>query len=232
MTFCLDPGLLFDMPHDAMPTVTSELMWVRRPGDQEALPCAVHPVLLVPPASALLPMERVEIVPHLHAADPLLEHIALVLQAAVVAADVAGRLYAEVLVTALASHFLRRCATCGSPAGARPGGLTTSQMRRTLAYIQGHLEHELPLAALAAVAHLSPSHFVRLFKHTTGQTPHQYVLTCRIEYAKQLLTETALPLLEIGLRVGVANHSAFTALFRQHVATTPKAYRDATQRHA
>jgi AraC-like DNA-binding protein len=39
-----------------------------------------------------------------------------------------------------------------------------------------------------------------------------------------------LPLIEIGLRVGVANHSAFAALFRKHIATTPKAYRDATQR--
>jgi AraC-like DNA-binding protein len=232
LTWCLDPGLLFNAARDVLPTVTGDLVWVHRPGDGEAMPCAVYPMLLVPSAPTLPPTERVEIVAHLPAADPLLAHSALVLQAAVMPADGADRLYAKALTNALANHVLRRFALCGALAGARPGGLTPAQERRTMAYIQAHLEHEVPLAALAAVAQLSPSHFARLFKHTTGQTPHQYVRRCRLESAKQLLTETALPLLEIGLQVGIANHSAFTALFRKHVGTTPKAYRDATQRCA
>jgi AraC-like DNA-binding protein len=45
-----------------------------------------------------------------------------------------------------------------------------------------------------------------------------------------LLTETTLPLHEIGARVGYADQSHFTALFRQYVATTPKAHRDTTSR--
>ena len=90
--------------------------------------------------------------------------------------------------------------------------------------------HALSLVDLATVAQTSPAHFARLFKCATGQTPHQYVITCRMERAKQLLTETTLPLHEIGARVGYADQSHFTALFRQYVATTPKAHRDATSR--
>lgn len=51
--------------------------------------------------------------------------------------------------------------------------------------------------------------------------------SCRMERAKHLLTETALPLHEIGAMVGYADQSHFTTLLRRHVATTPKAYREA-----
>ena len=110
------------------------------------------------------------------------------------------------------------------------GGLTPSKVQRTIAYIQAHLEHTLSLAELAAVAQMSPAHFARLFKGATGQTPHQYVLRCRMERAKHLLTGTTFPIHEIGARVGYADHSHFTALFRRYVASTPKAYRDAISR--
>ena len=110
------------------------------------------------------------------------------------------------------------------------GGLTLSKLQRTTAYIQAHLEHTLSLVELAAVTQTSPTHFAHLFKQATGQTPRQYVIRCRMERAKHLLTGTTLPLHEIGARVGYADHSHFTALFRRYVATTPKAYRDATAR--
>ena len=65
-------------------------------------------------------------------------------------------------------------------------------LHRTTAYIQAYLEHPLLLVELAAVAQMSPAYFARLFKGATGQTPHQYVLRCRLERAKHLLTETTL----------------------------------------
>jgi AraC family transcriptional regulator len=66
---------------------------------------------------------------------------------------------------------------------------------------------------------------------TGGLAPHQYVLRCRMEHAKRLLAETDLSLIDIVPQVGCAGHSHFTALFRQHVAMTPNAYRNTT-RHA
>jgi AraC family transcriptional regulator len=228
MTFYLALGLLVDAAHEAL-GVTGELVWVGREGHTTSLLPVVRPALLVQVATTPRPVECIELVPHLPAHDPLLRHTVLVLQAASTATDVVGRVYAEALATALALHLLRRYAACRPP-GREVGGLAPYKLRRVMAYIQAHLEHALPLAELAAVAQTSPAHFARLFKQTTGQTSHQYVITCRIERAKQLLTETALPLSEIGPQVGCTDQSHFTALFRTHAGLTPKAYRDATTR--
>ncbi len=199
--------------------------------EQTASPTpAVHPVVMVQAPSASLQADHVTIVPDLPAHDPLLHHMALVLQAAVAAEGVADRLYAEVLADALAVHVLKRYAASRPVLPEETGGLAPYKLRRTIAYIQDHLEHELSLVELAAVAQTSPSHFARLFKCATGQTPHQYVITCRMEQAKRLLVETDIPLIDIASQVGCADHSHFTALFRQHVGTTPKVYRTGRNR--
>jgi AraC-like DNA-binding protein len=140
--------------------------------------------------------------------------MALVLQAAVDAEDVAGGLYAEALANALAVHLLRRAALVRPRDQPWHGGLPPSKLHGATAYIRAHLERTLSLAELAAVAQMSPAHFARLFKGATGQTPHQYVTTCRMERAKHLLTETTLSLHEIGAQVGYADQSHFTPCSR------------------
>ena len=228
MTFSLAPVLLAAAIHTVFPGATGELVWLPWQ-EQTASPTpAVHPALLVHAPYASLQAERVMIVPFLHARDPLLHHIALVLQTAIEGEGVAGQLYAVALADALVVHFLRRYAASRSPLCQATGGLGPSKLRRTIAYIQDHLEQELSLATLAAVAQTSPAHFARLFKQATGRTPHQYVITCRMEYAKQLLVETDMPLIEIGPQVGCADQSHFTALFRKHVSVTPQVYRNTT----
>jgi AraC family transcriptional regulator len=154
----------------------------------------------------------------------------LVLQAEIDAEGVAGRLYAEALTNALAVHLLRRYGTCRPPVGACPVELPKPKLQRTTAYIEAHLASPLSVTDLAAVAQTSPAYFAQLFKQATGQTPHQYVIMCRIERAKRLLRETDLPLIEIGHEIGFTDQSYFTAVFRKHVTTTPKAYRGDTQR--
>src|SRR5439155_12850037 len=177
----------------------------------------------------MLQAEIVTIIPSLPVRDPLLHHIALALQAAVDAEDEAGQLYAETLADALVVHFLRRYAAARPAQRAVSGGLAPYKLRRTLAYIQAHLEQKICLETLAAVAQMSPTHFAHLFKHATGLAPYQYVSLCRIEHAKRLLSETDLSLMDIVHQVGCADHSHFTALFRKHVTMTPKAYRNHTR---
>jgi AraC family transcriptional regulator len=177
-------------------------------------------------AGSTLQVERGTIASSRPAYDPLLHRLALVLQAAIEGESVAGQPSARSLPAALVARFLRRYGVTRQSAGEVTGGLSLYKLRRTIAYIKDHLEQNLSLVTLAAVGKTSPAHFARLFKQATGLPPHQYVLRCRMERAKQLLTETDLPLIEIALQVGCADQSHFTALFRTHFALTPKAYRD------
>jgi AraC-like DNA-binding protein len=230
LTVALDHGLFLAAARDAIPGATGELVWIYREGQAQCISLYVHPMLLVHGASDLLQTERVQIVPHLHPGDPLLHHMTLVLQAAIDAQHLAGRLYAESLTHALAVHLLRRYAACQPPTGAYPGGLSKPKLRRTTAYIEAHLEQELSVTELAAVAQTSPAYFARLFRQATGQTPHQYIIRCRIERARRLLRESEWPIIEICHHVGFTDQSYFTAVFRKHVTMTPNAYRGDTQR--
>jgi AraC-like DNA-binding protein len=230
VTFYLEPALLLPTVHGVSPGATGTLLWVHGTWEATCLTPTVHPALLVHTASEALHVPYVELVPHLRRHDPLLRHMALVLQAAVEAEGVAGGLYAEVVANALAAHLLRRAALSRPHDQACHGGLTPPKLHHTIAYMWAHLEHTLSLAELADVAQMSPTRFAHLFKDATGQTPHQYVMMCRMARAKHLLTETTLPLHEIGAQVGYGDQSHFTALFRRYVTTTPKAHRDATSR--
>jgi AraC family transcriptional regulator len=230
MTFSLTPVLLAATVHTGLPEATGELVWLPCQGQAASATPAVHPALLVHAPEASRQAERVTLVPALRVHDPLLHHIVLVLRAAIEGEGVEGQLYAEVLANALVVHVLRRYAASRPPQRPRTGGLAPSKLRRTIAYIQDHLDQELSLATLATVAQTSPAHFARLFKQATGRSPHQYVIACRMASAKRLLAETDMPLSEIGLQVGCADQSHFTALFRKHVSMTPQVYRNTARR--
>ncbi len=84
----------------------------------------------------------------------------------------------------------------------------------------------LDVAALAARAHVSPTHFARCFKAAYGSTPHQYLLGRRLERAAFLLRETDRPVTEVCLDVGFASLGTFSATFRRMLGVTPSAYRE------
>ncbi len=161
--------------------------------------------------------------------DPLLQGLVFMLQREVEGKDAANPSCAEVLAQSLLLYFINRYTAPRRSPREFSGGLSPYKLRRTLTYIKENLAKELSLVTLAAVAETSPFHFARSFKLTTGDTPHQYVIKCRMEWAKRLLTETDASLSEIGLQVGCADQSHFTALFRKYVSRTPKAYRDTTK---
>ena len=88
-----------------------------------------------------------------------------------------------------------------------------------------HLNQDLSLSALAQQIGFSPYHFARLFRQTIGESPHQFVLSQRIEHAQSLLKETGQPLAQIALTCGFANQSHLTQAFRRTLGLTPAEYR-------
>lgn len=74
----------------------------------------------------------------------------------------------------------------------------------------------LDLAALAAAASLSPSHFLRLFHRVFDVSPHRYLVQQRLERARRLVVESTEPIGQIAQRMGFVNRCAFARLFKQH----------------
>jgi AraC-like DNA-binding protein len=84
----------------------------------------------------------------------------------------------------------------------------------------------LDVRALARAAHLSPAHFSREFRRTFGETPHQYLLTRRLERAAALLRTTDRSVADICFTVGLRSVGSFTTSFGRLYGLSPTAYRD------
>lgn len=95
----------------------------------------------------------------------------------------------------------------------------------TITYMQKHLHEPLNLAGLAAQAAYSPYHFSRLFKKNVGMPPLYYLSALRIQRAKELLLETALPIRDIGMEIGQQSVGTFTTSFVSRVGMTPGVFR-------
>jgi len=103
--------------------------------------------------------------------------------------------------------------------------LPACRLRRVSQYIQENLQGELRLAELGALVHMSPYHFARLFKRSTGMPPHRFVVRRRIDEARALLAAGTGPIAEIAQLVGFRTPSHFTTTFRRITGMTPSRYR-------
>jgi AraC-like DNA-binding protein len=85
----------------------------------------------------------------------------------------------------------------------------------------------LDVTALARAAHLSEAHFSREFRRAFGETPHQYLVTRRLERAAELLRSTDRSVAEICFAVGLRSVGSFTTSFGRTYGVSPTAYRAA-----
>ena len=192
----------------------------------ECLTIAVEPHLVARAASESAYAGHVELKEIYDQNDPLIWQIGLALLAESEAKEPVGRLYAESLANTLAFHLFRHYNVGEQQAIASVGGLTGRRLRLATDFINAHLADDVTLADIATVVDLSPFHFARAFKRTTGLTPQRYLMQQRIELAKDLLAQENLPIVEVSAQVGFKNQSHFTTFFRRYTAMTPKVWRD------
>jgi AraC family transcriptional regulator len=162
--------------------------------------------------------------------DPLLEPILRTLLVEMRAPTRYGALLADGLAYTLAARLIHKYAegNCHrSPNSTRGGALDPRRLKRVCEFIAGNLEHELRLDQLAQVACLSQYHFARAFKKATGHTVHQYLITVRLERAKELLAANESSIADIALQCSFSSQANFTRAFVRLLGISPGRYRRA-----
>lgn len=199
--------------------VSETLRWDK---DAEFILLSLDPDLLNRTASESFDKDSVELVAHLSTRDPLIQGMGLALKVELESGGFGGRLYVESMANALSMHLLRHYWVWKQPVRNYTNGLPKFKLHQATDYINDNLEQDLTLAEIAAVVQISPFHFARMFKQSTGVAPHQYVVQCRVERAKQLLLQGKMAIADIAVEVGFANQSHLNRHFKRLVGVTPK----------
>ena len=106
---------------------------------------------------------------------------------------------------------------------AEPSGPEASDLAARLAvrFIHDNLNRPLPLAEIAAQAHLSSRHLSRLLTRFTGKSPAHYITHARMDRARGLLLRSQMPIKEVAVAVGYPDVHHFTRAFAAHFGTPP-----------
>jgi AraC family transcriptional regulator len=188
-----------------------------------ALLLALDPVFVSRIAEGLeLNSDRIELIEQRRDTDPTLQHIAMALRAAVQTGDALDHMYGEGLSTALAAHLLREYGVAVLRPKRQYGRLPRKKLARAVEYIQDQLDADLTVSGIAQAVGMSPDHFTRLFKKSTGQSPHQYVVEARVRKAKELLTTGKFTISEAAYHVGFVDQSHLTRHFKRVFGLPPK----------
>jgi AraC family transcriptional regulator len=159
------------------------------------------------------------------ASDPVVHHLGLCLHTAHSRPSEMSPLCADHVASALRAYLKQAHNVVSLEPTAARGGLAPWQLRRAKQILLSRLDEPISLAELARACQLSPGHFARAFRQTTGEPPHRWLTKQRIEKAKQLLVDTTLSLAEIAQTCGFADQSHFTRAFAQVVQSSPGQWR-------
>lgn len=213
-----EPGTIYLLPRGTRDRVA----WLHQ---SSRVLLAMDPKFLAQSVEETAHLGDVALTPHWELKDRHIAALMMALQADLQDGQPAGPLYGEMLAATLAAYLVKRFSVRPVAAKRADGGLPKVRLKRVLEFISAHLGDEIRLEMLASIAGMSQHHFCQLFRHSTGVSPHQYVIRQRIERGKQMLRDTDLSILEIGLATGFADQSHFTKAFRRVARVTPRDYR-------
>jgi AraC family transcriptional regulator len=163
---------------------------------------------------------EVELRPHRKFADSRLGALVAAVHAEMVAGFPSGRLFLDSVEQAMAVALVS-----GHAVRHRPGGLGPARLRRIRDLVHARLEDELGLDDMAQSVGLSTAHFARMFRKSTGETPHQFVLRQGLERAKGMLRAPDARVLDVAVACGFKTQQHFAQVFRGVCGISPTEYR-------
>jgi AraC-like DNA-binding protein len=158
--------------------------------------------------------------------DPLLEPLVRSILPPDEASDVLRGFYTSAFHAKLLQRLEHlRNQSAASAVSSTGAALQPWRLKRISIFIDQNIDQPLSLDCLSRAVGLSRMHFAALFRRATGLRPHDYVMQRRMERAKQLLSESSMPIVEIAFCVGFQSQSHFTTVFKRAVGTTPNGWR-------
>lgn len=192
---------------------------------------SIEPRFLARAAHDVGGLDQLELTPTIAVDDPLLSALIIGLDQEAASGCRRGIAYAESLASTVAVHLVSKYSTQKPQPHERTGGLTRRQLAQALDFLHANFVNDVPLVDLASAAGLSPFHFARLFKQSTGVAPHQYLIRVRIERARALLLHSNETITSIATQVGFCDQSHFSTHFKRHYGVTPRAFIQQIARH-
>ena len=162
--------------------------------------------------------------------DPRVGALVAAVNAERVAGFPSGRLFLDSVEHALAAALVDRYAVRRPAVRMYQGGLTPARLRRIKELVHAKIESELTLHEMAEAVQLSLAHFSQMFRKSTGESPHQFVLRHRIERAKQMLRAAEARILDVAIACGFKTQQHFARVFRRVCGTSPTEYQQDVQR--
>src|SRR5215469_510176 len=163
-------------------------------------------------------------------ADPRLRALVASVHTEAVAGFPSGRLFLDSAEQAIATALVNGHAVKHRPVQIHRGGLGSARLRRLRELIDAKMEDDLSLDEMAHSIGLSTAHFARMFRKSTGETPHQFVLRQRIERAKAMLRAPDARVLDVAVACGFKTQQHLAQVFRDVCGVSPTEYRQGFQR--
>jgi AraC family transcriptional regulator len=158
-------------------------------------------------------------------AEPRLSAMVAAVHAEMVAGFPSGRLFLDSIEQAMAVTLVNGHAVRHRPVQIYRGGLGSARLRRIKELVHARMENDLSLDEMAQSVGLSTAHFARMFRKSTGETPHQFVLRQKLERAKRMLRVPDARVLDVALACGFKTQQHFAQAFREVWGVSPTAYR-------
>jgi AraC family transcriptional regulator len=168
---------------------------------------------------------EVELCPSRKFADPRLSAMVAAVHAEMVAGFPSGRLFLDSVEQAMAVTLVNGHAVRHRPVQIHRGGLGSARLRRIRELVHAKMEDDLSLDEMAQSVGLSIAHFARMFRKSTGETPHQFVLRQRLERAKAMLRAPDARVLDVAVACGFKTQQHFAQVFRDVWGVSPTEYR-------
>jgi AraC family transcriptional regulator len=150
---------------------------------------------------------------------------ARLMRTAFISQSIEDNLYFESLLVSAQQQIIATYCNTELDANICSGKLTKRALERVREFIEANLYENITLDNMAVEAALSPYHFNRAFKATTGHTPYQAVLERRLIHARRYLSDSKYSICEIAFMTGFSSQSHLTESFRRFLGVTPGQFR-------